>query len=130
MLETQGVCVARYRLRESMHRVDPEHSSLRWHGSIRHRSIRHRTYYVPGPNSLWHIDSHHSLVRWRLVVHGCINGYSRMIIYLFCADNNRSDTVVERFIHATTEFGLPSRVRSDKGGENNGVCEYMLNRKA
>lgn len=124
MLQAQGINVPRHRLRESMHRIDPEHSSSRWH-----QKIRRRTYYVPGPNSLWHIDSHHSLIRWRVVVHGCIDGYSRMIIYLFCSNNNRSDTVLERFVHSTTEFGLPSRVRSDKGGENVGVCEYMLQRR-
>ncbi len=64
-----------------------------------------------------------------MVVHGCIDDYSRMIIYLFCYNNNRSDTVLERFFHATTEFGLLSCVRSKKGGENVGVCEYMLQRR-
>ncbi len=29
------------------------------------------------------------------------------------------------FVPATCEYGVPSRVRSDKGGENYGVCEYM-----
>lgn len=31
--------------------------------------------------------------RWRLVVHGCIDGFSRLLVYLECADNNRSRTV-------------------------------------
>ena len=38
--------------------------------------ITRRRYYVPGSNSLWHIDGHHSLVRWRFVIHGGIDGYS------------------------------------------------------
>ena len=33
-------------------------------------------------NSLWHIDGHHSLIRWHVVVHGGIDGFSRMITYL------------------------------------------------
>ena len=43
--------------------ADPIAASFRW------GAIVLRTYSVSGPNSLWHIDGHHSLIRWRLVVH-------------------------------------------------------------
>ena len=40
--------------------------------------------------------------------------------------NNRALTVYKLFKNATQEFGVPSRVRSDKGGENVLVCQFMI----
>lgn len=66
------------------------------------------------------------LFRWRIVIHGCIDGYSRRIIYLNAADNNTADTVTTMFVTAAGHVGLPSRVRGDRGGENTGVADYMI----
>ena len=38
------------------------------------------------------------------------------ITFLRASTNNRVDTVLTAFQGAITEFGLPSRVRMDKGG--------------
>ena len=104
-----------------MLRVDP------WGVQQRMRNILHRREYrVKGPNSLWHIDGNHKLIRWRIVIHGGVDGYSRVPVYLQASDNNRAETVLHLFLKAIEIYGLPSRVRSDKGGENTSVSEYML----
>jgi hypothetical protein len=101
--------------------MNPLHLHQRWH-----QAITRRTYNVPGANALWHIDGHHSLIRWKFVIHGGIDGFSRLVIYLRCSNNNLSSTVMTEFHNATLKYGVPSRVRSDKGGENILVCQYMI----
>ncbi len=60
------------------------------------------------------------------MVHGAIDGYSRMIVFLKCANNNLSSTVLCNFSEATDIFGIPSRVRGDRGGENVLVADFMI----
>ena len=83
-------------------------------------------YHVDGPNSVWHMDSHHKLIWWKFVTHGAIDGYSRTITFLKCADNNRVSTVLSEFINAVHVHGLPECVRTDLGGENVEVWRYMV----
>ena len=64
--------------------------------------------------------------RWRIVIHAGIDDYSRMPVYCSCSDNNWATTVLSLLIHAVQRFGLPSRIRTDKGGENVDVVMYML----
>ncbi len=64
-----------------------------------------------------------------MVTHGGIDGYSRLIVYLYCSNNNRADTVYNLFLSAIRWYGLPSRARSDHGRENYLVAVHMLERR-
>jgi hypothetical protein len=57
-LFSEGIMVQRWRVRESMLRVDPGGFAIR----AAPRTQR-RTYTVAGPNSVWHIDGNHKLIR-------------------------------------------------------------------
>ena len=76
-LNSIGIKVQQNRVTEILARVDPDGCHMRW--SL---IIRREKYNVPAPNSLWHIDGHHSLIRWGFVLHEVIDGYSRLITFL------------------------------------------------
>ena len=71
-----GYRVQRSKLRASIHRIDPEGTAER-----RSIAIRRRAYHVSAPNEVWHIDGHHKLIKWRLVIHGGIDGQEYVAEY-------------------------------------------------
>ncbi|KAE8219504.1 hypothetical protein CF326_g8944 [Tilletia indica] len=119
-LRTVGVQVSRERLRQALQSVDPHRLQARWA-----KTIRRRDYYVPFVNSLWHIDGHHKLIRYKIVIHGGVDGKSRVVTFMQANSNNRADTVSACFLAAVQQWSWPSRVRADYGGENLGVKELM-----
>jgi hypothetical protein len=73
-LRCRGLHIQREQVRLALRRVDGLGQELR-----RRKTIQRRKYRVPRPNSLWHIDGHHKLIWWGIVIHGLIDGYCRTV---------------------------------------------------
>ena len=87
--------------------VDPQGGDDR-----RCRRIRCRVYSVPYPNFIWHLDGNHKLIRWHFVVHVGIHGFSRLVVFCQCNDNNTSQTVSDLFQRAVSQYGRPHKVQA------------------
>lgn len=73
-LKSHGLRVQRSRIKRSMETVDRLGMLLR-----RREKIARGQYKVPRPNHLWHMDGHHKLIQWGVVIHGVIDGYCRTV---------------------------------------------------
>ncbi|KAG6369381.1 hypothetical protein JVT61DRAFT_14953 [Boletus reticuloceps] len=82
------------------------------------RRIQRRVYNVAGPMALVHHDGQHGLIRWRIVIHAFVDGYSRFVLGIRASNNNRAQTVFQLFEDIANIHGYPSRVRGDHGTEN------------
>ena len=61
--ETPPLIIQRDKLRILLDSADPVGVALNWS-----QAITRRTYSVPTPNSLWHIDSNHKLIRYPMLL--------------------------------------------------------------
>ena len=121
-----GVAVTRSRMRASVARVDAEALGQR-RDAFGKRIVR-RVYQVGGPYHLVHTDGMHKLIRYGIIVHAAIDGFTRRILWCQLSFNNRASTQLAYLLKAVREVGhWPSRMRGDCGGENVKMAEAMIN---
>jgi hypothetical protein len=70
-------------------------------------------------------DSLAGLIRYRIVIHAFVDGFSRFVVGIQVVNNNQAKTVVNLFHHARARHGTPSRVRGDHGVKNILVAAAM-----
>ena len=75
-LRSQGLRIQYKRLVRAIERVDRLGQALRRRTAAKKVQTE---YDVPRPNALWHIDGHHKLILWGIVIHGVVDGYSRKV---------------------------------------------------
>lgn len=116
-----GLVVTQNTVREILHLVDPEGVEFRTR-----RRLRRRQYLSKGPNYLWHMDSYDKLKRYGICINGCIDGFSRHLIWLRASMTSSDPKVIANYyLNAVkTLGGCPVTIRSDCGTEN-GVVEGL-----
>ena len=92
-LRARGVCIQRARIRDALYDVD----------SIGVRERLRNT--VSSLLTFCGMLTHHKLIRWRIVTHGAMDGYSRVIPYLLVAGNNRANTALCGFLIGVDRYG-------------------------
>ena len=53
------------------------------------------------------MDGNHKMIRWRLIIHAGVDGFSRLITYIKCANNNLASTVLEEFLKGAQFMAYP-----------------------
>lgn len=78
------------------------------------------TDFVDDPNAVWHIDYYDKLKYYGICINGCIDGFSRKIIWIKASyTSNHPKVIAGYYIMAVAKNGgCPKTVRSDMGTEN------------
>jgi hypothetical protein len=82
---------------------------------------------IKGPNWLWSIDGHAKLSKFGIDIYGCIDAYSRRIIWLYIGIGGHTQLCVARqFIeHVRLHEHIPKRVRADRGSETPIIGDFV-----
>lgn len=104
------------------------HNVIDYNGVLarrRHR-LERRSYFSQGPNYCLHIDGYDKLKPFGISIHGCIDGFSRKILWLKASHTNKNPRHVARnFVeYLKLHHHVPRLVRTDAGTEN-GVIHHI-----
>jgi len=80
------------------------------------RRLRRREYFSKGPNYLWHFDGYDKLKPYGLCVSGCIDGYSRYIIWLRVYKTNNDPKVINGYYMDCIRERMDAPKKSEPAG--------------
>ncbi len=114
-LRLKGMTVPRCVVEEIYREVDPN-------GTVERKAhrLRRRRYTNPGPNFAWDADGYDKLKPYGFPIHGCIDGFSRKLIWLKISRTNNDPAIVAKFFLDAVQIagGCPALLRTYNGTEN------------
>lgn len=116
-LEMQGLRVPRKIVQELFKELDPDGTAER----KAHR-LKRRTYHNRGPNDVWHCDGYDKLKPFGFPIHGCIDGWSRKMLWLYVTrSNNSPHNIANYYLDAVQHFGGCAQTLVTDLGTENGI---------
>ena len=111
--------ISRENVRQSLKILDPD--------GVKARSghcLKRRRYICKGPNYIWHVDGYDKLKPFGFCIHGCIDGYSRRILWLEVGPSNNDPAVIASYYlkYVQTHGITACVIRADMGTENVSVA--------
>ena len=111
-LMSRGLQYSKEALRIALNVLDPK-------GVYRRKShrLKRRKYRNKAPNHVWQMDGNDKLKPFGFYVHGCIDGFSRKIIWLHVANTNKDTAVIAYYFLKEAEVinGTATKIRADLG---------------
>ena len=114
-LKSMGIKIPRRVVMCALKMIDPVGVDIRKRGKL----IRRR-YYAKGPNWAWHVDSYDKLKPYGICINGCIDGFSRKIIWMEAYNTNSDPRIIGQYYLEAVQLiqGCPNILRVDAGTEN------------
>ena len=82
--------------------------------------LKYRICTSLGPNDGWHVDGYDKLKQFNFVIHGCIDGHRRKVLWLKVGKSNSNPKIIASYFMelVTSLKACPRKVRTDCGTEN------------
>ena len=114
--QTYGVYVPRESITQILKEIDPNGTEERkW------KKLKRPKYFSTGPNATCHMDGFEKLKPYGFRIHGCVDGFSRRIMWLKVTGSNNSPVVsVSYYLETVSALKLClTLLQTDCGTENN-----------
>ena len=114
--QTYGVYVPRESVMQILKEIDPNGTEERkW------KKLKRRKYFSAGPNATWQMDSFDKLKPYGFRIHGCVDAFSRRIMWLKVTESNNNSVVQDSYyLETVSALKLcPALLQTNCGIENN-----------
>ena len=114
--QSYGVHVTRDGVMQIFKEIDPNGTEKRkW------KKLQKPKYFSAGPNATWHMDGFDKLKPYGFPIHGCVDGFSRRILWLPVTRSNNNPVVsASYYLETVSALKLcPTLLQTDCDTENN-----------
>ena len=121
--QSYGVHATRDGVMQIFKEIDPNGTEKRkW------KKLQKPKYFSAGPNATWHMDGFDKLKPYGFPIHGCVDGFSRRILWLPVTRSNNNPVVsASYYLETVSALKLcPTLLQTDCGTENNITAAIKL----